>query len=168
MLPGFLEHLTQPGHRPEEKPQPREGSVTCLRSHRASGKAGLRAAARASPGTVCAAGSAGGCVCPAPAVEAVSWGLGTGGQVRPPRVLVGLIAGRDILREFSSRALGLWVQLWAPEDEAGEIPVACSSVTSALQRRCVRRVGARAQTQLSDPRFPLFKLKESALVLPDP
>lgn len=69
----------------------------------------------ASPGTMCAAGSAGGSVCPGPAVEAVSWGLGTGGQVGLPRVLVGLIVGRGILREFSPRALGPWVQLWVPK-----------------------------------------------------
>lgn len=143
----FLSIECSPGHHPGEKLSPQEGGMTCLRSlHRPAAKLGREHAARGLSRRRLHGCSASGCVCWARVVEA--------GELGPGHRLGGgspgcwwLFVGRDILWDFSARALGSGCSSGPRRCGRKEISVACSSVTSALQLRCVRGVEARVETQ---------------------
>lgn len=145
-LPSFFEHLMQPGHRPGEKLSPREGGMTCLRSHhRPAAKLGREHAAWAlsrhrlrgwlskwlrvlGPGLW----------------KPVSWGLGTSWEVGAAQGAGGCSSGGISSGTFQRGPWGSGCSSGPGRRGRKEISVACSSVTSALQLRCVRGVEASA------------------------
>lgn len=143
-LLGSFEHLMQPGHRPGEKLSPREGHDLLEVTPPASGKAGRRARA---PGPLSAppARWLGKWLCvlgPDCGSRLAGSGHRLGGASRPG--CWWLFIRGDNLWDFSARALGLWVQLWAPKTRRERDFSGLFLSDIALQLRCVSGVGARA------------------------
>lgn len=145
-LPGFFEHLMQPGHRPGETLSPRERGMTRLRSHhRPAAKLGREHAARALS-RHCPRGwlSKWPPVLSPKLWKPVSWGLGTGWEVRAARGAGGCSSGGISFGTFQRGPWGSGCSFGPLRRGGKEISVACSSATLAPQLWCVRRVEARA------------------------